>query len=106
MLVVGVAKDSKYESVREIAKPFFYVPLRQNFSRGVGLYIRTPLSPQTMATALAHEVHAMDPNLALYEVIRYKSSWIARHPRNWWRSLWLAFWAPWRCCSRPSVCTA
>jgi len=69
MLVVGVAKDSKYESVREIPKPFFYVPLRQNFSRGVGLYIRTPLSPQTMATALARQVHAMDPNLALYEVI-------------------------------------
>ncbi|MGB7466052.1 MAG: ABC transporter permease [Candidatus Acidiferrum sp.] len=69
MLVVGVAKDSKYQSVREIAKPFFYVPLRQNFSRGVRLYIRTPLSPQTMATALAREVHAMDPALAWYEVI-------------------------------------
>jgi predicted permease len=69
MQVVGIAKDSKYESVRETAKPFFYVPLRQNFSRGVGLYIRTPLSSQTMAAALAREVHALDPNLALYEVI-------------------------------------
>jgi macrolide transport system ATP-binding/permease protein len=69
MQVVGVAKDSKYESVREEPKPFFYVPLRQNFSRGVGLYIRTPLSPERMATALAREVHALDPNLALYEVI-------------------------------------
>ena len=69
MQVVGIAKDSKYESVRETPKPFFYVPLRQNFSRGVGLYIRTPLSSQTMAAALAREVHALDPNLALYEVI-------------------------------------
>jgi macrolide transport system ATP-binding/permease protein len=69
MLVVGVAKDSKYESVRETPKPFFYVPLRQNFARGAGLFIRTPLSPQTMATALAREVHALDGNLALYEVI-------------------------------------
>jgi len=34
MQVVGVARDSKYESVRETPKPFFYVPLRQNFSRG------------------------------------------------------------------------
>ncbi|MGA8596519.1 MAG: ABC transporter permease [Bryobacteraceae bacterium] len=73
MQVVGVAKDSKYQSVREAPKPFFYVPLRQNFSRGAGLYIRTPLSPETMATALAHEVHALDPNLALYEVITRKS---------------------------------
>ena len=69
MQVVGIAKDSKYESVRETPKPFFYVPLRQNFSRGVGLYMRTPLSSQTMASALVREVHAIDPNLALYEVI-------------------------------------
>jgi putative ABC transport system permease protein len=69
MQVVGVAKDSKYQSVRETPKPFFYVPLRQNFSRGAGLYIRTPLSPETMATALTREVHALDPDLALYEVI-------------------------------------
>jgi macrolide transport system ATP-binding/permease protein len=67
--VVGVAKDSKYESVREAPKPFFYVPLRQNFSPGAGLYIRTPLNPETMATALAREVHTLDGNLALYEVI-------------------------------------
>jgi predicted permease len=69
MRVVGVAKDSKYQSVRETPKPFFYVPLRQNLSRGAGLYIRTPLRPETMATALTREVHALDENLALYEVI-------------------------------------
>ncbi len=45
MRVVGVAKDSKYQSVRETPKPFFYVPWRQNFSVGGGLYVRTPLSP-------------------------------------------------------------
>ena len=69
MQIVGVAKDSKYQSVRETPKPFFYVPLRQNFSRGAGLYIRTPLSPETMASALMREVHALDGNLALFEVI-------------------------------------
>jgi len=69
MQVVGMAKDSKYQSVREAPKPFFYVPLRQNFARGAGLYIRTPLSPETMMTALAREVHALDGNLALFEVI-------------------------------------
>jgi len=69
MQIVGVAKDSKYQSVRETPKPFFYVPRRQNFSVGAGLYIRTPLSPETMAAALAREVHAIDANLAPYEVI-------------------------------------
>jgi predicted permease len=67
--VVGVAKDSKYESIREAPKPFFYVPRRQNFSIGAGLYIRTPLGEETMTAALTRELHALDPDLALYEVI-------------------------------------
>ena len=62
MQVVAVAKDSKYESIRETPRPFFYVPLRQNFARGLGLKIRTRLSPEAMAKALAREVHALDPD--------------------------------------------
>ncbi len=69
MQIVGVAKDSKYQSVRETATPFFYVPRRQNFSLGAGLYIRTGLSPETVALALAREVHALDVNLSPYELI-------------------------------------
>src|SRR5712671_6585593 len=69
MQVVGVAKDSKYESIRETPKAFFYVPLLQNFSRSPDLFIRTSLNPQTVATALTREVHTLDPDLALYEVI-------------------------------------
>src|SRR6267378_4515465 len=69
MLVVGVAKDSKYSSVREKPTAFFFVPLRQNSLRGSVLNIRTPLAPQTTATAIAREVHALDSNLAPYEVI-------------------------------------
>jgi predicted permease len=69
MQVVGVAKDSKYLSVRENPTPFFYVPLLQNFVTAPGLSIRTRVSPETMAAALTREVHALDRNLALFEVI-------------------------------------
>ena len=69
MQVVGVARLSKYRSVREQPKPFFYVPLRQNFSVAAGLNIRTHLAPETMTAALVREVHALDANLAPYEVI-------------------------------------
>src|ERR1700730_2995029 len=69
MQVVGIAKDSKYSSVREKPTPFFFVPLRQNSLRGSVLNLRTPLAPQTMATAIAREVHALDSNVAPYEVI-------------------------------------
>ena len=67
--VIGVVKDSKYSSVHEQPTPFFFVPLRQNSLRGSVLNIRTPLAPQTMATAIAREVHSLDPNVAPYEVI-------------------------------------
>ena len=67
--VVGVVKDSKYESVRENPKPFFYVPLRQNFSRSAALFMRTRLSPETIRPELTRVVQAIDGNLGLYEVI-------------------------------------
>jgi predicted permease len=69
MQVVGVARDSKYSSIRELPKPFFYVPLRQNFAILPCLTIRTLLATETIAPVLAREVHALDGNLAPYEVI-------------------------------------
>ena len=67
--VVGVAANSKYESMRETPRPFFYVPLRQDFTRGPDLNIRTTLPLRSIQAALAGEVHALDANLALYEMI-------------------------------------
>lgn len=67
--VVGVAADSKYESMRESATPFFYVPLRQDFVRKPVLNIRTTQPLQSVKAALVREVHALDANLALYEMI-------------------------------------
>ena len=67
--VVGVAADSKYESIRENPKPFFYVPLRQDFVPGPVLNIRTTQSLASIRGELLREVHALDANLALYEMI-------------------------------------
>jgi predicted permease len=66
--VVGVAKTSRYRSLTETARPFFYVPMRQS-AIGLGLLIRTPLDPGAMAKALAREIHALDANLAPGELI-------------------------------------
>jgi predicted permease len=67
--IVGIAKDAKYDSVRENPRPFFYLPTRQVSSSSSVLFVRTPLAPDVMSTALAREVHNLDPNLAPYEVI-------------------------------------
>jgi ABC-type antimicrobial peptide transport system permease subunit len=53
----------------EAPKPFFYVPLRQNFSPVVALHVRTSQRPATMAAALVREIHALDANVAPSELI-------------------------------------
>jgi ABC-type antimicrobial peptide transport system permease subunit len=67
--VVGVVKDSKYYSMDEKPRAFFYVPLRQYFDIEPDIHIRTTQPLQTIQTALIREVRALDPNLALYEMI-------------------------------------
>jgi macrolide transport system ATP-binding/permease protein len=64
MQVVGVARMAKYDELTERSKPFFYVPLRQNFAGVVVLHVRTSLGPAPMGIALAREIHALDPGLA------------------------------------------
>jgi predicted permease len=67
--VVGVVKDSKYHSMDEAPRPFFYVPLRQYFSIEPEIHIRTTQPLQIVQTAVIREVHALDLNLAVSEMI-------------------------------------
>ena len=69
MQIVGVARTAKYRNLLETPQPFFYVPLRQNFSASAGLQIRTPQSTAALAPALVREIHALDANVAPGELI-------------------------------------
>jgi ABC-type antimicrobial peptide transport system permease subunit len=48
------------------------VPLQQDFVRQSDLNIRTTRSLQSVSAAVLREVHALDPDLALYEMITLK----------------------------------
>src|SRR5947208_7943421 len=69
MEIVGVAKNANYRTKLEQPTPFFYVPVRQNFFVQNGFLIRTDQSAAAMMNALAREIHALDPNLALLDAI-------------------------------------
>ena len=82
MQVSGVARNSKYRSLLEAPKPFFYVPIRQS-QPGQALEIRTRLGPETMTNVLTREIKALDANLAPGEVITmqeqvYRMTWSQR----------------------------
>jgi predicted permease len=74
MQVVGVAKLAKYSSYGEMPKPFFYLPLRQDFARNPSLNIRTSRSPGSIATELTREVRALDDSLTPSELITMRES--------------------------------
>src|SRR5438552_6166497 len=62
--IAGVAKNVNYENKLELPRSFFYVPVRQNFFVSNNLLVRTRATPGALRDALAHEVQALDPNLA------------------------------------------
>ena len=63
VLVVGVARDSKYGTLTERATPFVYVPLAQNARPDQRLMVRTALDPAALAPAIRDAVRALDPAL-------------------------------------------
>jgi len=67
--IVGVAKDIKFGSLLETPRALLYLPLRQNFSTQVAIFVRTSQGPAALTPALVREIHALDANLAPYEVI-------------------------------------
>jgi putative ABC transport system permease protein len=58
----------------ENSKPFFYAVLRQGAMGGQSFQIRTRLAPSAIASVLAREIKAIDPNLAAGEVITMREN--------------------------------
>jgi macrolide transport system ATP-binding/permease protein len=66
--VVGIVKTSNYQSLGEPPQPCVYIPLRQNFSDGMILYVRTERDPSTMLAAVQGEIRNIDPALPLEDI--------------------------------------
>jgi ABC-type antimicrobial peptide transport system permease subunit len=67
--VVGVAKDSKYETLNEAAKPYFYVPFRQVYREdmGIRLYVRTAGDPLLAVELVRRAVRSIDPDAGVFD---------------------------------------
>jgi ABC-type antimicrobial peptide transport system permease subunit len=65
--IVGVAKDTKYEGVREDIPVELYLPYEQaNFIIGMNAYVRTERDPEQVFGALRQVVRNMDPALPVF----------------------------------------
>jgi len=63
--IVGIAKTANYQTLGEPPQPCVYIPLRQNFSDGMILYVRSTRDPSTILAAVQSEIHNIDAGLPL-----------------------------------------
>jgi putative ABC transport system permease protein len=64
--VVGVVKDAKYRELTEPSLAQMYLPALQNYRPLTTLQVRTAGNPGNMLGAMTREVHAIDPNLTVF----------------------------------------
>jgi putative ABC transport system permease protein len=66
--IVGVAKNSTYLTLGEQPQSCIYLPLRQNFSDAMVLYVRTQGDPGQIMTPIERRIHEIDTQMPLDDV--------------------------------------
>jgi len=66
--VIGIARNSKYNTLGEDPIPYIYTPLIQNPQPAVTLFFRTQADPRTVLNTVRSRVQEMDRNLAITNV--------------------------------------
>lgn len=81
--VVGVVKTVRYQRLGETPQPCVYLPLRQNYSEAMVLYIRTEGDPARVLPTVEREVRSLDrqvpvENVATVEQALEQSLWMVK----------------------------
>jgi predicted permease len=66
--VVGVAQNSDYDDLGEKPKPFFYLPLAQDYDAGATIELRVFGNPMAYVRSAEDAVHSLDANLPLFDL--------------------------------------
>ncbi len=70
VVIVGIVKDAKYETLGEDARPYLYRPLQQSYSGEMTLHVRAlPGEATRVLAAVRQEVGALDKDLPLLNVM-------------------------------------
>jgi predicted permease len=67
--VIGVCRDAIYVNPALGRVPYFYLPVAQNYTPQLALQIRTPLAPAAVAHEVERQLHELEPNLAVTDVL-------------------------------------
>jgi predicted permease len=61
--VIGIAKTANYTTLGEAPQPCVYLPLKQNFSDSMNLYVKSKGDPAGVLTAVQQEIRNLDPKI-------------------------------------------
>ena len=63
--IVGIAKNANYQTLGETPRSCIYIPLRQNFSDSMVLYVRTSGNSAQMLLPVEHVIHDIDAQMPI-----------------------------------------
>lgn len=63
--IVGIAKNANYQTLGESPRSCIYIPLQQNFSDSMVLYVRTTGNSAQMLMPAEHVIHDVDPQMPI-----------------------------------------
>lgn len=66
--VVGVVKNADYTTLGEAPQPCVYLPMRQNFSEGMTLYVRSQGDPASLLSQIQREIRNFDSEIDVSDV--------------------------------------
>jgi predicted permease len=66
--IVGLAPTGKYAFISESPTPFFYVPMKQNYTSTHALQIRSSVPPESLILPVESAIHSLAPDLPIMEV--------------------------------------
>jgi putative ABC transport system permease protein len=66
--VVGVVRDSKYQSIAEDSQLYFYVPLDQNYLSSRILQVRSSLAPSLLTGQIQREIREVNPAITVMDI--------------------------------------
>jgi len=69
MEIIGIVRDTKYESMRDEMPIEVFVPYEQNhYVNGMSVYVRTTRQPEEVFSTIRQVVNRLDPNVPLYRM--------------------------------------
>jgi predicted permease len=66
--IVGLAKNARYQALREKQWPLVYMPVQQTVSSGYTLLVRTRLEPRRAIAEIEQAIRSVDPKVPIYDV--------------------------------------